>query len=466
MTVTKFAPTYSVTVYSNFSTVTVSYPITCKFTVERGLLSDSTRANIQLYNLAPATRNEIFQDVFTFDTAKWKYVYLKAGYGDLDKAPIIFKGRILQAYSYKSSGSTDVITEIQAQALDVFDCQTSHLFKAGTSYMDIHNTIAADMPNVTIGNVGGLSGTIQTDTQIDGSAFEELNKITNGHSFIDNGVLNTIMDNEVIDVPVPVITESNGLLDTPMRRDANLEVRMLFEPSLIAGQLLEISSTVAPNFNGQYKVIGFTHDCMISGSQAGERTTNVTLWIGPMLPGALTALQNGEIDSNFNKVRGTKVETILSDTPADARTTFQYMQKHQGRLPSTMITKQISWKDMLGHNNTDSERLRECSLDICTNCWTVAQRLQSSILDKYYKGRRVHINSGWRSSRNNASVKGATQSRHLYGLAIDFYISGVSLRDIQKKINASGLWDYNLVEASWVHVQLNPGSRKFRPADK
>lgn len=315
MTVTKFAPTYSVTVYSNFSTVTVSYPITCKFTVERGLLSDSTRANIQLYNLAPATRNEIFQDVFTFDTAKWKYVHLKAGYGDLDKAPIIFKGRILQAYSYKSGGSTDVITEIQAQALDVFDCQTSHLFKAGTSYMDIHNTIAADMPNVTIGNVGGLSGTIQTDTQIDGSAFEELNKITNGHSFIDNGVLNTIMDNEVLDVPVPVITESNGLLDTPMRRDANLEVRMLFEPSLIVGQLLEISSTVAPNFNGQYKVVGFTHDCMISGSQAGERTTNVTLWIGPMLPGALTALQNGEIDSNFNKVRGFDISSVNPSKP-------------------------------------------------------------------------------------------------------------------------------------------------------
>lgn len=315
MTVTKFSPTYTLTVYSNFSTVTVTYPITCKFTVVRDVLSDSTRATIQLYNLAPNTRNEIKQDIFVLDPAKFKYVHLSAGYGDSENAPLIFKGRILQAYSHRAGGSPDIITQIEAQALDIFDCQTSHTFAAGTSYMDIHNTIAADMPNVTIGNVGGLKGTIQTDLTVDGNAFEELNKLTNGHTFIDNGVLNTIMNNEVIDVPVPVITDDNGLLETPMRRDANLEVRMLFEPNLIIGQLLEIQSSVSPDFNGQYKVLGFTHDCLISGSQAGERITTVNLWIGPLLPGALTALQNGQIDSNFNKVRGFDISSVNPSKP-------------------------------------------------------------------------------------------------------------------------------------------------------
>lgn len=313
--ITKFNPTYRLTVYSNTSTVIVEYPITCKFTVERSTLSESTRATIQLYNLAPSTRNEIFQDVFTFDTSKWKYVHLQAGYGDINASPMIFKGRILQAYSHKAGGSTDVITEIQAQALDIFDCQTSHLFAAGTSYMDIHNTIAADMPNVTIGNVGTLEGTINTPTTFDGNAFSELNKLTGGNTFVDNGVLNTIMENEVIDVPVPVITEENGLLDTPMRRDANLEVRMLFEPSLIIGQLLEISSTISPNYNGQYKVLGFSHDCLISGAQAGERTTTVNLWIGPLLPGALTALQDGKINSNFKKVKGYDISSVNPSKP-------------------------------------------------------------------------------------------------------------------------------------------------------
>lgn len=311
----KFNPTYRLTVYSNFSTVTVEYPITCQFTVVRDILSDSTRATIQLYNLSQTTRNEIRQDVFTFDYKQWKYVHLEAGYGDLKSAPLIFKGRILQAYSYRAGGQTDVITEIQAQALDIFDCQTSHMFAAGTSYMDIHNTIVSDMPNVTVGNVGALEGKIQTATTFDGNAFNELNKLTNCHSFVDNGVLNTIMDNEVIDVPVPVITEENGLLETPRRSGANLEVKMLFEPSLIIGQLLEIKSMVDPVFNGQYKILGFTHDCLISATQAGQRTTSVTLWAAPLLPGALTALQDGKIDSNLNKVKGFDISSVNPSKP-------------------------------------------------------------------------------------------------------------------------------------------------------
>lgn len=433
--ITKFNPTYRLTVYSNSSTVIVEYPITCKFTVERSTLSESTRATIQLYNLAPSTRNEIFQDVFTYDISKWKYVYLQAGYGDINASPMIFKGRILQAYSHKAGGSTDVITEIQAQALDIFDCQTSHLFAAGTSYMDIHNTIAADMPNVTIGNVGTLEGTINTPTTFDGNAFSELNKLTGGNTFVDNGVLNTIMENEVIDVPVPVITEENGLLDTPMRRGANLEVKMLFEPSLIIGQLLEISSTISPNYNGQYKVLGFSHDCLISGSQAGERTTTVNLWIGPLLPGALTALQDGKINSNFKKVKGTKVEAVTGKIPATAEATFYYLQKHNGAIPNTRISKLITWKDMIGHDNTNAQRKSELTKEILSNCVTTALKLQG-VMQALYPGKSVRITSGWRSTANNTKSRGKPNSRHLMGLAVDFVIPGYTVNKVYPNIKA------------------------------
>ncbi len=58
---------------------------------------------------------------------------------------------------------------------------------------------------------GALEGQFLTPTSFDGNAFNEINKLTGGHTFVDNGVLNTVMDNEVIDVPVPVITDENGL---------------------------------------------------------------------------------------------------------------------------------------------------------------------------------------------------------------------------------------------------------------
>lgn len=306
----QFDARYRVTVYSNTETTIVEYPITCKFTVTRGVFAQSNSATIQLYNLAPDTRNRIFQDAWTnaVDKTKWKYIRLEAGWnGTMSE---IFVGRIMQAYSSKSGGQTDVITEIQATALDIFDSQSSHTFAAGTTFKDALKIMASDMPNVLLGNTGTLEGAFQTPTTFDGNTMDEINKLTGGHSFVDNGVLNTLMDNEVIDVPVPVISNNTTLLETPMRRDANLEIKTLFLPDLIVGQLVEVDSSISPNFNGQFKLVGFTHDCLISPTQAGTRTTQMVLWIGPLLPGANIAITGGAAPVEFSKVKGEDVSPV------------------------------------------------------------------------------------------------------------------------------------------------------------
>ena len=306
----QFDARYRVTVYSNTETTIVEYPITCKFTVTRGVFAQSNSATIQLYNLAPDTRNRIFQDAWTnaVDKTKLKYIRLEAGWnGTMSE---IFVGRIIQAYSYKSGGQTDVITDIQATALDIFDSQSSHTFAAGTTFKDALKTMASDMPNVILGNTGTLEGVFQTPTTFDGNTMDEINKLTGGHSFVDNGVLNTLMDNEVIDVPVPVISNNTTLLETPMRRDANLEIKTLFLPDLIVGQLVEVDSSISPNFNGQFKLVGFTHDCLISPTQAGTRTTQMVLWIGPLLPGANIAITGGAAPVEFSKVKGEDVSPV------------------------------------------------------------------------------------------------------------------------------------------------------------
>lgn len=446
----KFQATYRVTIYTQTETITVEYPLTCKFNVTRGTFSESAKATISLYNLAPATREKIFQDCFTVDESQWKYVHLEAGYNN--SLSLIFKGRILQAYSSRSGGQTDVITEIQAQAFDVFDCQSSYYFAEGTTYKDAYNIMASDMPNVTIGNTGNIEGTFLTPTTFDGNTHEQLNKLTGGHTFVDNGVLNTIMDNEVIDVPVSVIDDTNGLLDTPRRRDANLEITILFEPTLIVGQLLEIKSNVSPNFNGQYKVLGFTHDCLISASQAGTRTTQVSLWIGPLLPGADVALSQNP-DAGFNKVKGDKISVVNEQQPSAVREVYRYIQKNNGKIPSTQITKSISWKDMIGNNNTDAERVSQCTLAVLTNVYNTAKTMQN-VLNKYYPGQKIKINSGWRSTRNNSACKGKPTSKHLYGLAIDFSINGVTpynVYNLMSRVWSGWVGRY----ATFTHVQIN-----------
>lgn len=454
-------PTYRVTVYKQDKTIIVEYPLTCHFNVTRGVLSDAVKCTIQLYNLAPSTRNEIFQDAWTnfLDWQEMKYVYLEAGWNG--SMAMIFKGRIMQAYSYKSGGQTDVITEIQAQALDAFDCPTSHTFLAGTSFKDIHNTIANDMKNVIVGNIGNLEGEVKTPTTFEGNALDELNKLTNGHTFVDNGVLNTIMDNEVIDVPVPVITDKNVLLETPRRRDANLEVKMLFEPDLMIGQLLEIHSGIFPDFNGQYKVVSFTHDCLISASQAGQRVTTVNLWVGPFLPGANIAVTGTSTESStpvqFNKVKGEQVSPVATNQPASVQEVYKYLQKNNGAIPNTKITKNISWVEMLGNNNTNAQRKSEVTIAVLSNVYSTAQALQR-FLDTYYPGRTVTITSGWRSVANNTNSGGHPKSKHLYGLAVDFNVSGESISRLISKLSSA--WNgyvKSYPSKKMCHAQLNPG---------
>lgn len=448
-------PIYRVTVYTQKETVIIKSPITCQLTVTRNVHADSCTASVQLYNLAPSTRAVIFQDVFQPDPETWKYLHIEAGYGGNENAmSLIFAGRILQAYSKKSGGATDIITEIQAQALDLLDCNTSHTFLSGTSFKDIYNTIAQDMPNCVIGNTGALEGEIKTTTTFDGNAFEELNKITSGHTFIDNGVLNTIMDNEVIEVPVPVITDSNGLLETPVRRNASLTVKTLFEPTLEVCQLLEIESRVFPDYNGQYKVVGFTHNCLFSETQAGTRTTDIELLIGGLLPNAVIETTGEKVQNNFNKVKGEKISPVNEKSPSSVRDVLDYIKKNQGAIPNTQITKNISWKEVLGHNNTNSERLSELNISILTNMYNTAQTLQR-VLDKYYAGATVKINSGWRSQRNNAACGGKSNSKHKLGLAIDFKILGAINTNVFNIFK--GAWTFGWVGLynTFIHVQIN-----------
>ena len=440
----KFQATYRVTVYNQDSTVIIGAHegqdkdgntiliqdearLTCHFTVTRGILSDSNKCTIQIYNLAPTTRSKIFQDAFQINPNKWKFVKLEAGYGD-DLTPI-FMGRILQAYSFRKGGQTDIITEIQAQALDMFDCQASYTFEAGTTFKDALQTmVSGSMPNVKIGNVGNLEGTFQTPTTFDGNAMENISKLTGGNAFVDNDQLNVLMSNEVIDVPVPVITQQNGLLDTPNRRDANLEVKMLFEPSIIVGQLMEIQSGVQSDFNGQFKVMGFTHDCTISGAQAGSRTTTVNLYIGPFLPGAEEYLSNAP-NNGFNKVSGTTVSPVEGD-PFGAREVWLYVLKN-GKAPHTHVTKSIYWDELIKPN---SLAYGNPTLQEVINVSYAANRLQHFI-NVNFTGAKITVTSGWRSRGYNNTLKDANpNSEHLYGNAIDFVLPQYNVQKVFKEV--------------------------------
>lgn len=351
----KWNGVYRVTIYTKDETIIVKLPLTCRMTITRSILTQNTSASIEIYNLAREKRKAIDQPPFQALTDNRKYVTVEAGYGDENSMYMIFKGYILEAYSSKQGGGTDVITHIQAQALDLLTSYSSHQFEAGTEKREIIRTLAGDLPYCTLTNIGAIEGAIRTAATFEGNTLEQINKVAAGCAFIDNGQLNCILSNEVIDVPVPVITDENALLETPKRSAANLTVKMLFEPSLIVGQLLEIHSNIEPDFDGQHKVLGFTHDLYFSASTEGQRTTSVELWYSKNLQNSPIYVSGDRVQETVNKVKNEEISPIETSKvnvnwikPVDGVITSDYGRRKQPKKGASINHSGIDMRAPIG----------------------------------------------------------------------------------------------------------------------
>lgn len=423
-------------------TTTVGYPLTINFNIQRDTFASSNRATFEIINLAPGTRqsNAFFQD--KFNTNKLKIVTFSAGYKD--NLIECFKGYILESYTERQG--VDVITRMQC--LDLGTNATNYInitIEAGTTRQEAYNIVLQNCKNLTAGKCGVLEGVYETPITISGTPLEALNQITEGHTFIDNGVVNTLNNNESLDIGVQVLSPYTGLLGTPQRRDTQIIVESLLNPSIMVGQLLDIQDPVFTDFNGTYYVCGFNHSGTISATVGGQRRTVYNLLIGAYMPESnyslTTPTQGTKAPKNFYKVTDNqKIEPVNGVLEEGAIGIYNYIQSHNGSIPNLKITKNISADEMFGHSNNDNDRLTELDVTKISNAITIAKKLQTFI-DSYVPGAILQINSGWRSTRNNSQYKNASkESAHLRGSAIDFRISNMNTLNIYSQI-FNKLWD-------------------------
>ena len=67
--------------------------------------------------------------------------------------------------------------------------------------------------------------------------------------------------------------------------------------------------------------------------------------------------------------------------------------------------------------------------------------------------KKIHINSGYRCPSHNRKVGGAKRSKHMYGLAADVHVDGVSQNKVAKAAKRCG-FTYIKTYRSWVHVDV------------
>ncbi|NJM99278.1 MAG: DUF882 domain-containing protein [Phormidesmis sp. RL_2_1] len=94
---------------------------------------------------------------------------------------------------------------------------------------------------------------------------------------------------------------------------------------------------------------------------------------------------------------------------------------------------------------------------------TVTQRIVklAKYMDEvrtFLGGRPIRVTSGYRDPVSNRRVKGARDSRHMYGDAVDFWVEGMSVVDVFYKLKSYHPRGGLAVGNGFVHLDLRPGS--------
>lgn len=262
----KFGRNYKLTIQvADDEAIVIEYPATIQFTVHRSISASLNSINLQIYNLSEEKRNRIYQDRYQPTRRK---LILEAGYDNLST---IFIGDIFEANSARQG--TNLITSIDARDgyFDTNQTMVNTTIIKGKTQKELIEFLAAQFPNLKIGKIGNFEGTLERAVVLEGNVYEQLKKYSGGNQFIDLEVINVIGENEfIINPDLPLLDASTGMLDTPRRDNAFLTVTTLFEPRVIMGQNVNVKSDVNPAYNGVYKVLGVTHQGVISGAVNGR----------------------------------------------------------------------------------------------------------------------------------------------------------------------------------------------------
>lgn len=438
--------------------------------------NNNAQGVFQLYNLSASHRAEIwFQPVFILMDDELRTIKLSVA-KDGQSFIEIFKGQITEAYSTEEGSQVGVVTHITATFADLWWTRTSHTFSKGTSKREAIKAIIDDMPHVTLGAMGNIEGNFLTDTTFDGNAFEQLQKISGGNAFIDNGKVYITNCNEVIYTGIHEISPDTTLLGTPEYKGGFYTVKSMFIPEIRLHQFLRVSSKINEHFANDYCVVGFSHNFVFDATQSGNKQTTLSLVVVDKMPNqdistttgtSKTEANNYQTLANDNskyKVQGEKRSGLNSTTGGDIESVYQYIQLHNGQPPNTKIIGTITWQDMLhpnGSGNQYSDIKREISRGDLKNCVVIAEKLWK-FKTAYFSNYNIKINSGWRTIENNRNIGSPDSSFHRYGQAIDFYIKEGGTATIYNAYIAPK-WDgeYGLGRGKgegWIHVGL--GKRK------
>lgn len=261
-------------------TITVKYPFTLKFDINRGVWSDANTGNFQLYNLGYDVQALLWKD--RADKTKYVTMWVYAGYTNKDDVkPLIFFGDVQECTSYRTG--VDFITDIQAT-------DGGYLFQYGfvnktfsknADFKLVLKELLAGVPTCKVGYVtSNVKQVRKRGRTFIGQTIKLLEAYDFDKVFVDNGELHVLGKNDVVPGQLMVLNADTGILGTPRRGETTLNVDTIFEPQLVVAQAISLQSKIYPFLNQNYQIIGLRHYGTISPVECGNLYTSVSLSLG------------------------------------------------------------------------------------------------------------------------------------------------------------------------------------------
>jgi hypothetical protein len=269
---------------------TITYPLAMRANIVRNNSSTLNSATIVLYNLSTTLRSKIIKA--RYEITKFSRITLYVNYRN-ENLTKVFVGNILEAYSYRSGNNIETKILAQDGGFAAQNANISQTFNSGFStrafvnaFFESFKTIKTSGGDVSTGLQLGKVGNVDSDynftkgVSVFGNSFSVLNKYFQNQVFIDNEVVNILKANEVFEAYVPLINSDTGLLDTPIIYNTSLDIKTLFDPAIVVGQIIEIQSTINPAINGQWKVQGVNHNISVMEGGEMQSTSLLNLFLG------------------------------------------------------------------------------------------------------------------------------------------------------------------------------------------
>lgn len=283
---------------------TIAYPHTLELSTKVGYYTTSAMGNFKFYNIDKSLQKLLWKDCW--DATRLIHMELRAGYQDNLK--LVYSGYVMKCYTYRNSGDTNYITELDCNASpDLFYQKYANVtINTGSTAKSVMLQLLDGIDEIGIGYISKELENLKRTTAFIGQVH---NLISNQYSkynvFIENGLINVLADNECKEDEVLVITAESGLLGSPRRSEAITTVEMLFEPNATVGMIVNVLSDSMPELNQTYQLLEIEHKGVISPVESGKLTTTLSLSLGRNLL---------EVSRDKNEVKDTNNNiTIVSD---------------------------------------------------------------------------------------------------------------------------------------------------------